>query len=64
MSAGRFYPAEQVQRGIERFLADMRQHVGLDAEPEIADLCASCGQYPAAYQDRCFGCHAKGGLPA
>ena len=55
-----------VQRGIDRFFADLRESLGLDVEPELSEppMCTACGVLPAAYVNRCFSCHAKGRLPS
>lgn len=59
-------PVEKVEIGVARFLDLFRTISGTDAEPELAEppMCVECQMIPAAYLDRCFGCNAKGALPA
>lgn len=66
MSAETRHSLDDVQRGIDRFMADFREFASLDHVAEFTEptLCVMCGVYPVAYLHRCFGCHAKGALPA
>lgn len=56
---------EAVGVGITRFLDAFRASFGTDAAPEldVPVLCIECGQYPAAWMQRCFSCQASRRVP-